>query len=347
MGKGANAGDQWGKCVDAEIEYAVSPGFRSTLSIFEKLVFATLERISSMRLVSGLIFCLCLLMSPIRAASPEDEYLAARDKAISRITAMAVRGAEHDKELGAEDDKLRADLENRLRGILGDVSVKGFPGPGKINLDSLDDHGMGYGMLDGLVYDGGGAWGPRLVVTTRSLLDKWLAAGSRKKDADLQVSADLQTALGQRNFFSLAIGGDASFTRNVNLPLTAPLNVESVRAALGSWTQEVGPGDLTLIVTLIKGDKVYIGSKSPKTAISEFAACEAIWTQSTEDANRLRSAYEAAKAEEGQKAFDAASTKERGERDFQACWIERASREPFYPALLKEAQVFASRIAGK
>jgi len=300
-----------------------------------------------MRPASGLIFCLCLLMCPARAASPEDDYLATRDKAISKIKAMEKAKASEDK-LGAEHEKLRADLENRLRVILGDVSVKGFPGPGKINLESLSDQEVGYGMLDGLAYSGDGEGAPQLVVTPRPLLDKWLAARSREKQAEFRVSANLETALGQDNFFTFAIGDDAAFKRNANLQLTSPAGVALVRAALGGWTQEIGPNpDLTLIVTLIKGDKVYLGSERPKTAIGNIAACEAIWKRTIEKVDRLRADYEAAKPKD-RETFDAdAKAQEQGDKDFHACWMERASKEPFYPALLKEAQEFADLIAGK
>jgi len=300
-----------------------------------------------MRLASSLVFCLCLLTSAARAATPEDDYLAARDKAISRIKGMEKAKAS-DEKIGAEHEKLRAGLEKRLREILGDVSLKEFLGPGKINLDSLSDQDVGYGMLDGLVYSGGGEEAPRLVVTTRLLLDKWLAARSREKRVDFKVAANLETALGQDNFFTFAIGDDSAFARNANLELTAPMGVELVRAALGGWGQDIGPNpDLTLIVTLIKGDKVFIGSERPKTAIAKIVACEAIWTQTIEKVDRLRADYEAAKPKD-QKTFDADSkAQEQGDKDFHACWKERASKEPFYPALLKETQEFADRIAGR
>jgi len=298
-----------------------------------------------MRWASWLIFVLCLLMCPARAASPEADYLALRDKALSRIKAMEKAKAGEQK-LSAEHEKLRDDLEKRLRLVLGDVSVTGFPGPGKLNLESLSDQDVGYGMLDALTYSGGAEGSPLLVVTTRSLLDKWLAARSREKLQELNVSADLQTALGQDNFFTFAIGDDAAFTRNADLELTAPSGAELVRGMLGGWGQDIGPNpDLMLIVTLIKGDKVYIASQRPKTPIAKIAACEALWAQAIEKADKLRADYEAAHSKD-QDEFDADS-KAQGDKDFHACWRERAAKQPFYPALVKEAQDFANRIAGK
>jgi len=300
-----------------------------------------------MRWASWLIFLFCLLISPARAASPEEDYLALRDKALSRIKAMEKAKASEQK-LSAEHDKLRADLEKRLRVVLGDVSVTGFPGPGKINLESLSDRDVGYGMLDALTYTGSAEGAPLLVVTTRSLLNKWLAGRSREKVAESNVSADLATALGQDNFFTFAIGEDAAFTRNANLDLTAPAGVELIRGTLGGWGQDIGPNpDLMLIVTLMKGDKVYIASERPKTTIGKIAACETIWTQAIEKADKLRADYDGAKSKD-QDAFDADSKAQaQGDKDFHTCWIERAAKQPFYPALLKEAQDFANRIAGK
>ncbi len=62
--------------------------------------------------------------------SPEDEYLAARDKAISKITAMRQATASEDKS-GAQEDKLQADLENRLRVILGTSPSRDFLDPAR------------------------------------------------------------------------------------------------------------------------------------------------------------------------------------------------------------------------
>ena len=300
-----------------------------------------------MRWAYPLMFVLCLPISPGRAASPEEDYLALRDKALSQIKAMEKAKASEQK-LSAEHEKLRDDLEKRLRLVLGDVSVAGFPGPGKLNLESLSDQDVGYGMLDALTYSGGAEGGPLLVVTTRSLLNKWLAARSREKLPELNVPADLATALGQDNFFTFAIGDDAAFTRNADLELTAPSGVELIRGMLGGWGQDIGPNpDLMLVVTLIKGDKVFIASERPKTTIGKIDACEAIWTQAIEKADKLRADYEAAHSKD-EDEFDAdARAQEQGDKDFHVCWRERAAKQPFYPALVKEAQDFANRIAGK
>jgi hypothetical protein len=304
-------------------------------------------KVFSMRTALRILFMFCLFAGAARADQPEDAYLAARDKYISKIKAMEKAKAS-DEKVWAEHEKGRADLETRLRALLGDVSVKGFPATGKINLESLTDSGVGFGMLDGLVYSGDDENAPRLVVTTRNLLDKWLAARSREKGADFRLPADLGAALQLDPFYTFSIGSDAAFTRNANLEVTAPAGAELVRATLGGWAQDIGPNpNYTLIVTLTKGGKVYIGSLRPKTAIGEIAACEAIWTQAQQKVEKLQAAYRASKRKDDE-TFDAdTKAEEKGDKDFHACFIERAPKEPFYPALVKEAQEFADRIAGK
>jgi hypothetical protein len=300
-----------------------------------------------MRIASRILLLLCLLASAAQAASPEDAYIAARDKYISKIKAMEKAKAK-DEKIQAEQEKARADLEARLRALLHDVSVKGFPAAGKLNLESLTDSDVGFGMLDGLVYAEGGEQGPQLLVTTRDLLDKWLAARAREKDAATRLPADLYAALPLDKFYTLSIGGDAAFTTSANLGPTRPEGAEWIRAMLGGWAQDIGPNpNYLIVVTLVKGGKVYIGSLHPKSAIGEIAACQAVWTQALQKVEKLRAAYQASGLKD-EKAFEESTkAEEKGDRDFHACFLERASKEPFYPALVKEAQEFADRIAGK
>ncbi len=273
-----------------------------------------------------MLFLLCLVANAARATPLEDAYLAARDHYIHKLNSMYGTGS-RPGEVDVEYDKARADLETRLRGLLGDISVKGFPAAGKINLESLSDHDIGYGMLDGLVYSEGGMNDPRLVVTTRNLLSKWLAAYAQEKDKRFQMPVDPLTALRLDRFYTFAIGSDATFLKSVNLDVIPPKGADLVLSILGGWTQESTPNPAdSLIVTLIKGEKIYIGSLHPKTAIGEIAACETIGRQALEKPEK--------------------DSAEKGQKDYLACFGKRAPKEPFYPSLVKEAQEFANRIAG-
>ncbi len=299
-----------------------------------------------MRTVSLSLLLLCLFGGASRAASPEDAYLAARDKYIAQFRAMEKAKASSEK-IDAAHTKALADLEGRLRGLVGEVAVKGFSGAGKINLESLTESDVGYGMLDGMVYSAGSEDGPQLVVTTRYLLDRWLATAA-KKDKPNRVPADLTSALALDQFYTFSIGSDAAFTRDANFEITVPPGAELARALLGGWAQEIGPNtDHALIVTVAKDGKVFIASLRPKSAVGEIAACQAIWAEGQQKAEKLRAAREA--AARSKKAVDTSDekTEEKADRDFHACFVQRAPKERFYPSLVEEAQQFADRIAGK
>src|ERR1700733_6885116 len=96
-----------------------------------------------------------LLLPPIGAAavSPEDAYLAARDRYIASFKATA--SAKDEKAAFARQDMAARDLELRLKAMVGPFSASGFPAEGKLNLVSLFPDDIGFGMLDGLVYGEG------------------------------------------------------------------------------------------------------------------------------------------------------------------------------------------------
>ena len=120
------------------------------------------------------LLALALLLLPVAAfaASPEDDYIAARDKFIAQFKLKEdeqVTDAIAKAEVAA-----RADLEKKMQALIGASGIKGVPEPGKLNLESLIMGDMGFGMLEGLKYDLKG--GTELLVTTRSFVERWLKA---------------------------------------------------------------------------------------------------------------------------------------------------------------------------
>src|SRR5262249_36838835 len=100
-----------------------------------------------MRMLAAMLVLLAAAVAEAQAASPTQDYLAARDAYLTQFKGSAPGGNEpttaaHDRALG--------DLEARLRAIVGPTRIKGFPGEGKINLDSLAEGDASVGLLDGL-----------------------------------------------------------------------------------------------------------------------------------------------------------------------------------------------------
>jgi hypothetical protein len=79
------------------------------------------------------------------AASPEGAYLAARDKAIAEIKALE-DSKSSESAIHPAEDKAIADLEKRLRDIVGPVAVTGFPPADRLNL-ALSQHDEEFGAL--------------------------------------------------------------------------------------------------------------------------------------------------------------------------------------------------------
>lgn len=295
-----------------------------------------------MRLVWTIMFALA--GSVAFAASPEDDYIAARDKAIAAIAALNSANAPVET-LDAADAKARADLEGRLSSLLGPLAVADFPATGTINLESLSDVDIGYGMLDGLRYARSDD-GPSLVATTRGLLDRWLQSRAAETDASLKLPTGIDEALKLDAFYTQAINSDAAFMGTLDFPLKKPEGADIAIARLGGWTQDVGPiYEQQVIVTLVKGNSVMIASAPAAQPVPKIAACEAIWTSADAAAQKLAAQ---ATGQKDEKAYDAANAAwEKGDGDYRTCMGERLRGDPVFPALLGQAQELADHMAGK
>ncbi|UCI34373.1 hypothetical protein [Mesorhizobium sp. B4-1-4] len=295
-----------------------------------------------MRLVWTVMFALA--STAAFAASPEDDYIAARDKAIAAITELNNSNAPVET-LDAADAKARADLEGRLSALLGPLTVKDFPTNGTINLESLSDSDVGYGMLDGLRYTQGDD-GPSLVATTRGLLDRWLQARAAETDEGLKLPTGVDEALKLDAFYTQAINSDAAFMGTLDFPLKKPEGADIAMARLGGWTQDVGPiHEQQVVVTLVKGNSVMIASAPATPPVPRIAACEALWTSADEAAQKLAAQASETKDE---KLYDTANAAwEKGDGDYRKCMGDKLPSDPAFPALLTQAQTLADHMAGK
>jgi hypothetical protein len=297
-----------------------------------------------MRLVWTFLFALA--SSAAFATSPEDDYIAARDKAISAIAALESSNAPVET-LDAAGAKALADLEKRLSALVGPLAVADFPTTGTINLESLSDADIGFGMLDGLRYAKGDN-GPSLVATTRGLLERWLQSRATETDESFKLPAGIDEALKLDAFYTQAINSDAAFEGTLDFPLKKPEGADLAFARLGGWTQDLGPiDDQQVIVTLIKGSSVMIASAPATPPVPKIAACDAVWTAANAAAQKFQEAYQASDLKD-ETAFDAANAAlEKGDGDYRACMGEHLPSDPVFPTLLSQAQQLADHMAGK
>ncbi|OHV88671.1 hypothetical protein [Mesorhizobium sp. ORS 3428] len=297
-----------------------------------------------MRLIWTLLFALA--SGAALAASPEDDYIAARDKAISDIAALQSSNAQVET-LDATNTKALADLEARLSALLGPLAVQDFPAAGTINLQSLSPSDVGYGMLDGLRYAKSDE-GPSIVATTRGLAERWLQSKADEEDESLRLPPSIDDALKLDAFYTQAIGSDAAFVKTLDFSVKKPEGADIAIARLGGWTQDVGPiYDQQVVVAIVKGDRILIAEAPAAPAVPKIAACEALWTAADATAQKFQETYQGSDLKD-QQAYDSANAAwEKGDNDYRACMGERLPADSVFPALLAQAQTLADHMAGK
>jgi len=296
-----------------------------------------------MRLVLTLL--LTLSASAAYAASPEDDYIAARDKAMAGIAAQESANTAIET-IDAQNEKDLADLQQRLAAILGPLAVKGFPATGTINLQSLNGSDIGYGMLDGLRYAQSDD-GPSIVASTRGLTERWLKSKAAETDADFKLPTSIGEALKLDGFYTQAIGSDAAFSGTLDFALKKPDGVDAVVARLGGWTQDIGPiYDQHVVVGLVKGDRVLIAEAPASPAVPKIAACDSIWAAA--DAAAQKAQTDQGANQDDSTATDAGNAAwEKGDADYRACMAQRLPADPAFAGLLAQAQGLADAMAGK
>jgi len=267
------------------------------------------------------------------AAGPEDAYVAARDAYTKKLEPLDKPDPnpahQSDDTFLKAQDAARADLEKQLRAIVGPVAVKGFTGAGKINLESLISGYEDFGKLDGLLFAG-----PhdktQLVVTTTGLLDRWLKAHEKWWNEN-NVPRRVDAALKSDSFYTQAIGNGAAVMTYVQLPV--PTQAKPVAAMLVARAQDIGPrAPDELIVSAVRGGRLYVLSTPAAAEVTMIPACEQLWTAALK------------KAEKVQGSDAAERVREAGDRALHKCFAERAKKESFFSAAMRQAQDFLGRL---
>ncbi|HZP79197.1 MAG TPA: hypothetical protein VFB45_23880 [Pseudolabrys sp.] len=282
------------------------------------------------------------LATPAAAATSEDAYIAARDRAIKEINAAAdAKPQPAMDKLDAMSNKARADLEQRLRGIVGPVAIKGVDGQGALNLDTLIKGDESFGILDGIVY------GPldgktRVIVTTRTLLTRWLREHKTwwgDKAPMLQVPAQ---AVREEAFYTQAVLTDSAILRFAELPLRKPADADFAFAMLAARTQDQAPDKADeIFVALGRGARVYVASSKEVDPLGPIAACQTI------RADLSRKASEAAARKDlsdTQRSELSDKLSAQADRDYLSCFAREAPQQKDFTAAVAAAQALMERL---
>lgn len=167
-------------------------------------------------------------------------------------------------------DSTLADLEKRLRSIIGPIDVPGFPQPGKINLDGLCTREVDCAHLDGIVYRAD--WSKELLVTTPGLIAGWLK--DRRAPSDTRGAID--AALRSSEMMGGAVAGNAAIVHYADLQIPAAARRGIVSAALIMRAQDYGPWPPNrVMVSVARGNRIFIIQVPPAVAIDPLAVCGA------------------------------------------------------------------------
>lgn len=279
-----------------------------------------------MKLLAAL---LCLVPLVAHAASPEQDYIAARDKFVAQFK---LKDDEQITDaITKAEVQARATLEKQMRALIGASGIKGAPASGKLNLDSLITGDMGFGLLDGLVFKFKGE--TQVLLTTRGLLTRWLKDQQDVwKDSPRHgPPAEIGAALRAENFYTQAMSHDAAVTRYAEIPVREP----NAYAMLVAHQQDIGPVvPKEMIVAVLRGERLFVWNAPAAAKTVMFSQCETIWKNAERKAD--------ARQNNSDDAFE--KVQQDGDAAMRACYSERAKSAAFFPALVKQAQELIGRI---
>ncbi len=274
------------------------------------------------------------------AATPEEDYLAARDSAIAQLKSAeqaAKQGPSsgNDDKLIASDNQARLALEQQMRRIIGPVAIKGMAEIGTLNLDTLMEGDEGFGALDGLIFTSPDRM-TSVIVTTDRLFQHWLAEHKDwwgKDSAPMpQQAAD---AVHESAFYTQAVITDAAIIRFAALPVSKPAGAGFAFAMLAARSQDDTPAKADeIFIATARGGRVFIGQTKEFAAVGPIAACDA------KRAAQVKAARE--RTDDQADRLIAQS-----EADFLRCFAEQAAQQKTYAGAVAAAQNLIDRALGQ
>ena len=294
-----------------------------------------------LRLFSPVLLIATVTTALAAPPAAEDRYVAARDAAIEKLSAIYDAG-KFDDAAKKDEEAATADLTAQMAVILNEAARDGF-GPAKLNLGSFYKGDEDFGTLDGLRFDAllgengqkagsNGADGqyvePRahIIVTTQTLFERWLRAHKEWwGDKTRNVPQQTAKALSDESFYTQAISNGSAVVKFSPLPIAKPAGTTFAFAMLAGRTQSELPDSADeVIVAAVAHGKIYVaeGSIEPKVRI---AACLANKKAEPQDDDR----------------------RQKSEDTYARCFAQRAPREPSVAQATKQAQALLVTAIGK
>lgn len=280
---------------------------------------------------------LCLLIFlvtslPVAAASPEQDYIAARDAAIAKLEKSAASSPDAVTRL---HKAIAKDLTSRLERVVSPISVKGFSRTGSYNTGSVLNGDLPNATLDGMIYETADQKGT-LLVTTEPLYKLWIRQNTTQWAQSVPAASaqSIERLLHVPDFYATALTSDAALYDFGELPISTPPKTTAAAALLISRSQDETPlAPYRVIAGLVICKLLLIAEVPLKTPLSEVAVCNA--SRKTAD-TKLDAATEKTDAQRAEIT-----------KAFIACFAEKAKAQKTYPAVLAQAQALLLSMAGR
>ncbi|MCB1539868.1 MAG: hypothetical protein KDJ25_03140 [Rhodoblastus sp.] len=296
--------------------------------------------------IGRLMFGACiaaLCVAQARADALDDAYTKARNAYVARFD-PGDKQVDYKKIEGPHKAAL-TDLLGRLRKVVGDPQIKSAKGAGELNAMSLVKGDMEFGALDALVYRLGGD--TQAFVTTSGIVAAWLKEHRDWWDKGAEnVPPQAEAALKFDGFYTQAISTDAAVTRFAVLDVKTPAGASFAQGMLDRRQQDDGPGAPNeIIVSLIRGGRVYIltAPATPKPPV--IAACEKVWKDFENKSNAAQKRYSESGLKDEAALQQSETLRTQGDKAFRACYGEKIRATPVYPKLNARAQALIDSLS--
>ena len=202
-------------------------------------------------------------------------------------------------------------------------------------------------MLDGLVY-GEGESDKSIVVTTDSLLDKWLLAHSKGRLKD-DISTSAAAAVKTEDFYAQAVNSDAAAANYGEIPVATPPGAKFAHAMLSL----IGNGPLVpgtpdrIFVALEQGGRVFIVSEKLATPVPPIPACDAAGAAITKKADAADGALMKGGGKNKNLLDKVEKLRDEADAVVRACFAGKLKGTPAFKAVEAQAAAIIAALTGK
>lgn len=282
------------------------------------------------------------------AAGPQEDYVAARDKAIAESIAAAKAQKSGDDAVIKREEAARKDLAKKLAAALGPLKFKGLGGPEYSLQVFIFDESAPTRQLDALVF-ASKDYTTRLVVAPEAQFQGWLAARAKDPEAPAALAGGVKPAMTTSEFYGDALGFDGGFFQPyIELPVTAAPG-ETAFVVLGQQLDDVAGNSAPNQVAIVRiaDGKAMVGITDAKVDIKPIPACDAVWKPFKAKADALQKQVEKDNKNEDPRWDEITGIQDEGSIAYRACFAKEAPGLPFFPAAVKKAEAFLATARGQ